>query len=86
MITSVTNKQVKSIQKLQKSGKDRKQTKRFVIEGIRMFKEIPRESLDKIYVTEQFYEKNKVKYFVSDMKEILEDAYKGYGKQPGRIK
>lgn len=59
MITSTTNKQVKLIQKLQKSGKDRRKEGLFVIEGIRMFKEIPKENLDKIYVTEQFYEKNR---------------------------
>lgn len=59
MITSVSNKQVKNIQKLQKSGKERKSQKRFVIEGIRMFKEIPTEALDKVFVTEQFYEKNR---------------------------
>ena len=59
MITSATNKQIKMIQKLQKSSKERKQQGLFTIEGIRMFKEIPHEYLDKVYVTEQFYEKNK---------------------------
>ena len=74
MITSVTNKQVKSIQKLQKSGKERKQTKRFVIEGIRMFKEIPRESLDKIYVTEQFYEKNKELFLENEPTDFVTES------------
>ena len=59
MITSVSNKQVKNIQKLQKSGKERRKQQRFVIEGIRMFREIPPQCLDKVFVTEQFYEKNK---------------------------
>ena len=59
MITSTTNKQIKLIQKLQKSNKERKQQGLFVIEGIRMFKEIPVEYLDKVFVTELFYEKNK---------------------------
>ena len=59
MITSATNKQIKMIQKLQKSGKERKQQGLFVIEGIRMFKEIPVEYLDKVFVTELFYEKNR---------------------------
>lgn len=59
MITSATNKQIKMIQKLQKSSKERKQQGLFTIEGIRMFREIPAEYMDKVYVTEQFYEKNK---------------------------
>lgn len=59
MLTSTANKQVKMIQKLQKSSKERKQRGLFVIEGIRMFREIPKEYLDKVYVTEQFYEKNR---------------------------
>lgn len=59
MITSTTNKQIKMIQKLQKSSKERKQQGLFTIEGIRMFREIPAEYMDKVYVTEQFYEKNK---------------------------
>lgn len=59
MITSAANKQIKLIQKLQKSGKERKQQGLFTIEGIRMFKEIPPEYLDKVYVTELFYEKNR---------------------------
>ena len=59
MITSAANKQIKLIQKLQKSSKERKQQGLFVIEGIRMFKEIPVDYVDKVYVTEQFYEKNK---------------------------
>ena len=59
MITSTTNKQIKMIQKLQKSSKERKQQGLFTIEGIRMFREIPAEYMDKVYGTEQFYEKNK---------------------------
>lgn len=59
MITSVTNKQIKNILKLQKSSKARREAGLFVIEGIRMFRETPSDRLDKIYVTEAFYEKNK---------------------------
>lgn len=59
MLTSGTNKQVKLLQKLQKSSRERRQRGLFVIEGIRMFREIPAKQLDKVYVTEQFYEKNR---------------------------
>lgn len=59
MITSVSNKQIKNLLKLQKSSRARKDAGLFIIEGIRMFREVPVEQLDKIYVTEAFYEKNR---------------------------
>lgn len=74
MITSVSNKQVKNIQKLQKSGKERKSQKRFVIEGIRMFREIPAEALDKVFVTEQFYEKNRELFDKTEPEEFVSEA------------
>lgn len=59
MITSTTNKQIKNILKLQKSSKARKEQKLFVVEGVRMFREVPKERLSKVYATEEFYEKNR---------------------------
>ena len=58
MITSVTNKQIKNIIRLQKSSRTRREQGLFVIEGIRMFQEVPEARLDKIFVTEAFYQKN----------------------------
>lgn len=58
MITSAANKQIKNILKLQKSSKARKEQNLFVVEGIRMFREVPKERLSRVYVTEEFYEKN----------------------------
>ena len=47
MITSGTNGQIKNLIKLQKSGKYRKEQQMFVVEGLRIFKEIPKEWLIK---------------------------------------
>lgn len=59
MITSVTNKQIKAIQKLQKSSRERREQGLFIVEGLRMFREVPADRLEKVYATEEFYEKNK---------------------------
>ena len=58
MITSSTNAQIKNLIKLQKSGKTRREQGVFLAEGLRLFKEIPKEQLIKAYVTEEFLEKN----------------------------
>lgn len=54
MITSVSNQKIKQIVKLQKSGKARRDTNLFVVEGIRMVREIPKDRLEKVYVTEEW--------------------------------
>lgn len=58
MITSTNNGQMKQLVKLQKSGKARREAGYFVVEGIRMVQEIPKEQLKKIYVTEDFFQKH----------------------------
>lgn len=58
MITSSTNGQIKNLIKLQKSGKARREQGVFIAEGLRLFREIPKEQLVKAYVTEEFLEKN----------------------------
>lgn len=59
MITSVSNQKVKRLAGLQKKRKSRDQEQVFLVEGIRMFKEVPYEDLLEIYVSEEFYEKEK---------------------------
>lgn len=54
MITSTSNAQVKTLQKLKKSARERKKQQLYVSEGIRMFREIPEHLLKKIYVSETF--------------------------------
>lgn len=59
MITSPTNDRIKRVAKLIKSAKTRKEENVFIVEGIRMFREIPAEDIREVYVTEEFYRKNK---------------------------
>lgn len=54
MITTSQNKQVKLILKLKKSAKERRKQKLFIVEGIRMFEEIPKDRIYKVFVTEKF--------------------------------
>lgn len=58
-ITSTNNDRIKFIKKLLKSSKERNEAGIYIVEGIRMFKEIPEDSIDAIYVSNSFYEKNK---------------------------
>lgn len=58
MITSMSNQKIKNLSKLVKSAKERKKQDVFVVEGIRMFMEIPKESHIETFATESFYEKN----------------------------
>ena len=54
MITSTSNQQVKNLVQLQKKGKARREQKCFIVEGIRMFSEIPAPWIQQIYVSESF--------------------------------
>ncbi|MDO5154636.1 MAG: RNA methyltransferase [Eubacteriales bacterium] len=58
MITSTSNAKIKNIIKYAKSAKERKKADVFLVEGIRMFVEIPKELLVETYVTESFCGKN----------------------------
>ncbi|MDO4473329.1 MAG: 23S rRNA (guanosine(2251)-2'-O)-methyltransferase RlmB [Eubacteriales bacterium] len=59
MITSTSNAKVKRLVNLKKRRKARDTEKVFLVEGIRMFQEVPKESLKELYVTEGFYKKEK---------------------------
>ena len=59
MITSTSNPQIKRLAQLQKKSKARTQEKVFVVEGLRMFEEVPKAQLEKVYVSETFYNKKK---------------------------
>lgn len=56
MITSSSNQQMKNITALIKKAKHRKEQGLFVVEGRKMFEEVPAEWLDKVYVSESFLE------------------------------
>lgn len=58
MITSTANAQVKNVIDLLKKSAKRKKSGLFVIEGLRMFTEIPKDRIEKIYVSESFFKEN----------------------------
>lgn len=59
MITSTSNPQVKRLLQLQKKSKAREEENVFVVEGIRMFSEVPVERVEKVYISETLYNKKK---------------------------
>lgn len=59
MITSTSNAKVKYLVNLKKKRKERDRENVFLVEGIRMFKEVPSDKLKEIYVSETFYKKEK---------------------------
>lgn len=59
MITSTSNAKVKYLVNLRKKRKARDEEKVFLVEGIRMFVETPKDKLKEVYVSESFYKKEK---------------------------
>ena len=72
MITSISNQQIKNIIRLEKKGKARKEQDVFLVEGIRMYQEAPKEKIVKTYVSESFYKKEKGMFSDKEV-EIVED-------------
>lgn len=64
IITSTSNRQVKSLMQLMKKARIRKEQDVFVTEGLRIFCEIPKPLIREIYVTDRF---------LSAHKDVLED-------------
>ena len=61
MISSSTNPKIKNIVRLKKSAKARKEQESFLVEGPRMFFEVPADRLKEVYVTEDFEKKYREK-------------------------
>lgn len=59
MITSTSNQTIKEVVQFRKKSKARSQAGVFLVEGVRMIQEAPRDRLVKLYVTERFYRKYK---------------------------
>lgn len=57
MITSTGNQNVKEVVQLRKKSKARSQAGVFLVEGLRMIQEVPKDRVEKLYVTEKFYQK-----------------------------
>lgn len=75
MITSKSNLQIKRLLQLQKKSKARTEEGVFVVEGIRMFVEVPQERVEKVYLSESFYNKKKEELDLKNFPyEILSDV------------
>lgn len=72
-ITSTSNPQVKQLIQLQKKAKERTAQDVFVVEGIKMFREVPKERLVHTYVSESFYEKHRELFQGADQLTLLSD-------------
>ena len=59
MITSTSNARIKRLVNLKKKRKARDEEKVFLVEGIRMFREVPLRQLKEVYVSESFYKKER---------------------------
>ena len=69
MITSTSNARIKRLVNLKKKRKLRDEESIFLVEGIRMFREVPLDKLKEVYVSESFYKKEK-----DTVKEVLKDS------------
>jgi len=78
MITSSANARVKHVMNLSKNAKARKTSGLFVAEGLRMFKEIPADRIDSLFVSEGFLRDEAHKKLLSGMKYevVSEDVFK----------
>lgn len=57
MITSTANAQVKNLAQLIKKSKARTEQGVYVVEGIKMFQEAPRQEIVKVYISQELFEK-----------------------------
>lgn len=74
MITSTGNPQIKDLVQLQKKSKLRNERNIFIVEGIKMFLEAPRDRIEKVYISESLYNRKKQELNLSNLKvEILSD-------------
>lgn len=83
MIASTGNAKVKRLANLMKKKKARDGEKLYLVEGIRMFREVPKEDLLEVYASESFYKKEEAVIRealegTSVREEILTDAVFAY--------
>ncbi|MCR4715596.1 MAG: 23S rRNA (guanosine(2251)-2'-O)-methyltransferase RlmB [Lachnospiraceae bacterium] len=76
MITSTDNQQIKNVLKLIKSAKTRRESKSYVIEGLRLFKDCPKELILTAFATEEFYDKHKEMLTGIDVKLVNSKVFK----------
>lgn len=71
MITSISNPRMKELVQMQRRSRVRNEAGVFIVEGLRMIREIPLERLVRLYVTEEFYNKYKTEPIFSAKKEFV---------------
>lgn len=71
MITSISNPRMKELVQMQRRSRARNQAGVFIVEGLRMIREIPPARLVQLYVTEDFYNKYKKEPVFSAKKEFV---------------
>ena len=75
MITSTSNPQIKRLLQLQKKSKARSEEQVFIVEGMRMFLEVPQKRVEKVYISETLYNRKKHELNLQDFPfEILSDS------------
>lgn len=75
MITSTSNQQMKKLSLLMKKAKERRQQGLFVVEGVKMFREAPRDWIVSVYVSEEFETVPEHRSLLSDIPyEIVADS------------
>ena len=73
MITSTSNPQVKHLQQLAKKAKVRKEEGVYLVEGIKMYQEAPRERIQKVYISKSLFEEKGQAFLAGLEAEILDD-------------
>lgn len=68
VITSNNNDQIKAISQLKENAKARNMADSYVVEGIKMVNEVPKECIKKIYVSETYAVKNKEEVDINNPK------------------
>lgn len=79
MISSTSNTQVKQMAALTKKAKYRKETGLFVVEGIKMFSELPKDRIHAVYVSESFMGNPSYRAMLKDINKVesvTDDVFK----------
>lgn len=73
MITSTANAQVKNLAQLIKKSKVRTEQGVYIVEGVKMFQEAPRNEIVKVYISEELFEKGTLN---ASLKEVSYEVLK----------
>lgn len=76
MISSINNVQIKNLIQLQKKVKVRKDQDVFVVEGIKMFEEAPKDRIVKAFISESFYQNERDLFEGIDYEMVTDSVFK----------